>query len=116
MTNTLSARIPSQLYAWLQYSFPYLNLAQVNLKFANPWTRSDGLTWGKTVTLRPTYEPRLHLLDEAAIELLCHELVHVEQFAQAGTFWLLHYLLHHREWEERARQKARELRALWVSQ
>ena len=29
------------------------------------------------------------------------------------AWWLVGYLLHHRAWEAAARQRARELRAMW---
>lgn len=100
------------LQGWLEQQFPGL-LATVTLRFGNPWTGSDGLTWGRTVTLQPGYEQRLEDLDPAAIELLCHELTHVEQFSAWGSWWLLGYLLHYRAWEAAAYQRARELRAMW---
>lgn len=102
------------LLAWLQQVLPGVpELAAVELRFRSPWTGSDGLTWERTVTLRPAYEERLAALDPAAIELLCHELVHVEQFARAGRWWWLAYLWRRRAWEAAAYQRARELRAIW---
>jgi hypothetical protein len=102
------------LLAWLQQVLPEVpDLAGVGLRFRAPWTGSDGLTLGRTIYLRPPYEERLAILDPAAIELLCHELTHVEQFSQAGFWWPIRYLLGRRELENRAYQKARELRAMW---
>lgn len=110
-------RLRPELVSWLQQVLPGVpDLAAVGLRFRDPWTGSDGLTWGRTVTLRPAYEQRLAQLDPWAIELLCHELVHVEQFAQWGWWWLVGYALHHRGWEAAARQRAAELRALWDGQ
>lgn len=105
--------LPPVLLAWLQSVFP--GLPEVRLLFVAPFTGSDGLTLGRTVRLRPPYQERLNALDPAAIELLCHELVHVEQFARAGWLWPLHYLLGRRRLENNAYQRARELRAMWES-
>lgn len=103
-----------ELSTWLASIFP--EASRVDLRFRDPWTGSDGLTLGRTIWLRPAYESRLAALDPAAIELLCHELVHVEQFAAAGFWWPLVYLFRHRRMEAEAYQRARELRALWEAQ
>lgn len=106
-------RLPQELYQWLLIQFPSIYLPGVTLHFRNPWTGSDGLTWGRTVTLRPAYEQGLKSLHPVAVELLCHELIHVEQFTRAGRWWLLSYLWNHKEWEAAAYQRALELRAMW---
>ena len=106
--------LPPVLLAWLLEVLQHVpDLLGVGLRWADPWTGSDGLTWGRTITLRPGYQARLQALDPAAIELLAHELIHVEQYAPWGRWWLVGYLLHHRAWEAAARQRARELRAMW---
>jgi hypothetical protein len=113
-TTIGGAGLPPELVSWLEANLPAVpDLAGVNLVFRSPWTGSDGLTLGRTIYLRPGYEQRLAALDPAAIELLCHELTHVEQYTRAGRWWLLDYLLHHREREAAAYQRARELRAMW---
>lgn len=110
------ASLRPDLLAWLQRVLPGVpDLAGVRLLYRDPWTGSAGLTLGRTIRLRPEYEWRLAALDPAAIELLCHELVHVEQFARSW-FWPLTYLLGHRRLEAAAEQRARELRAMWEAE
>lgn len=106
--------IPANLQAWLARVIP--GLPEWRLVYRDPWTGTDGLTLGRTVYLRPQYEWRLAALDPAAIGLLCHELVHVEQFARAGWWWPVAYVLHRRAWEAAAQQRARELRAMWETE
>lgn len=101
-----------ELLAWLQANLPGVP-AGVTIRFANPWTGSDGLTMGASVTLRPRYEQLLATLDPGAVELLCHELVHTEQFASWGGWWWVGYLLRHKSWEAQAYQRAAELRQMW---
>lgn len=105
--------LPAELAAWLQRVLPGVT---ARLVYRDPWTGTDGLTLGRTIYLRPAYEWRLAALDPAAIELLCHELVHVEQFARAGWWWWLTYLLGRRRLEAAAYQRARELRAMWEAE
>lgn len=109
----IATATPPELCAWLVIQFPTLNLDNVTLKFADPWTGSDGFTWGRSITLKPGFEGRLRTLEPGAVQLLCHELWHVRQFQQAGWSWLFQYLLNHRSWEAAAYQGAQELLAMW---
>lgn len=113
--------LPWQLLAWLQRVLPGVDLARVRLTFADrlpfDWVsaKKDGLTLGASVYLRSRYAEQLQALRPNAIELLCHELTHVEQFA-GHFFWPVLYLCQRADLEARAYQRARELRAMWEAE
>lgn len=107
-------QLSPRLLTFLQLHFPLIpDLAGVSLTFRNPWTGSDGLTLGRSITLRPTYDGQLATLQPNAVQLLCHELTHVEQFGAWGSWWWVGYLLRHSAWEAQAYQRAAELRQMW---
>lgn len=109
------ADLRPELLAFLQRHMPNVP-AGVTIRFAKPWTGSDGMTMGSAVILRPHYEQLLATLAPNAVQLLCHELVHTEQFAAWDFWWWVGYALHHRDWEAEAYARAEVLRSLWDAQ
>lgn len=113
--------LPWKLLAWLQRVLTGVDFTRVRLTFADrlpfDWlsARKDGITLGRAVYLRSRYAEQLQALRPNAIELLCHELTHVEQFA-GNFFWPITYLCQRAELETRAYQRARELRAMWEAE
>src|SRR5215471_7458547 len=81
---------------------------------------AQGLTLWRNVYLRRTYWPIYR--DRAAIELLFHELIHVEQFQRQPIWFPIKYLLAHLRYgyhdnpaEEEARTRASQLTSLFLS-
>lgn len=109
--------LPPALEAWIDEHLPGVGGVRsvaIEIVPSLPWPLGpDGLTTGRRIRLRAG-APGIgaagidwgHL---AAVNLLLHELVHVEQFRPWGGAWWIGYGLFWWAWEPEARARANDL-------
>lgn len=110
--------IPNKVYVFLVDHFGKELVDSVQVIFVErlplwPFTsKADGLTLGNKIYLKSQYQFRLEAGDPAAVELLCHEMVHAKQFS-GDRFWFLTYLFGHGRMESVAYALGSDLRKVW---